>query len=176
MLRDRVYSQTSRRCDHLEGTSDLGVQLGVEEVVVRVGEAEGGAEESFGGGAVGGVAGKYVSGLLQRGWGEWIIGLHGEAIIHKTERRRPDDGANVFGDRRRLVEGSELVDCADGFFFTPRSAAGEHFQHYAAERPDVDLGAVALVVDLGGIHVRAGGRDVLGLALRADDFWCHPEY
>lgn len=33
---DRVYRQASRRCDHLEGTSDLGVQLGVEEIVVRV--------------------------------------------------------------------------------------------------------------------------------------------
>ena len=53
--------------------------------------------------------------------------LHGEAIVHKTERRRPDDGANVFGDRRRLVERAELIDCANGFFFAPWSAAGEHF-------------------------------------------------
>lgn len=64
MPRNRVYSQTSRRCDHLESTSDLGVQLGVEEVVVSVGEAEGRAEESFSGGAVGGVAVIEVSGIV----------------------------------------------------------------------------------------------------------------
>jgi len=35
MASNGIYRQ-ARRCDHLEGTSDLGVKLGVEEVVVRV--------------------------------------------------------------------------------------------------------------------------------------------
>lgn len=41
---------------HLKGAPDLGVELGVEEVVVRVVEAEGGTEEGLGCGAVGRVA------------------------------------------------------------------------------------------------------------------------
>lgn len=60
---DGVYAQTCSS-DRLEGSSDLGVEFCVEEVVVRVGEAEGRAEEGLGGGTVSGVAGVYVSGLF----------------------------------------------------------------------------------------------------------------
>jgi hypothetical protein len=105
----------------------------------------------------------------------WEFDLHCKAVVHETESRGPDDGANVFRNGRRLVEGAELVDCADGFFFTPWSAACEHLQDYAAERPDVDFGAVALVVYLRSVHIRAARGYVQRLTLRTDDLWCHPE-
>ena len=58
--------------------------------------------------------------------------LHGEAVVHETERCRPDDCANIFGNRGRLVQGSEFVDRADGFFLAPWSAACKHLQYDAA--------------------------------------------
>jgi hypothetical protein len=60
---DGIYGQAGGR-ERLERASDLGVELGVEEVVAVVCEAEGGAQEGFGCGAVGGVAGLWVSLLL----------------------------------------------------------------------------------------------------------------
>jgi hypothetical protein len=50
-----IYGQTGSR-DRLERASDLGVELGVEEVVAVVREAEGGTQKGFGCGTVGGVA------------------------------------------------------------------------------------------------------------------------
>ena len=55
MAGDGVYSQT-RRGDHLKRASDLCIQLGVEEVVMGVGEAEGSAQEGLSCGPIGGVA------------------------------------------------------------------------------------------------------------------------
>jgi hypothetical protein len=52
---DGVYGQTGSR-DRLERASDLGVELGVEEVVAVVCEAEGRAKEGLSCGTVGGVA------------------------------------------------------------------------------------------------------------------------
>lgn len=58
----------------LERAADLRVQLRVEEIVVRVGEAEGRAEEGLGRWAVGGVAGRMdVSGMTKGGG--WVGGL-----------------------------------------------------------------------------------------------------
>ena len=52
---DGIDGQAGSR-NRLERASDLGVKLGVEEVVAVVCETEGGAQEGFGCWAVGGVA------------------------------------------------------------------------------------------------------------------------
>lgn len=120
----------------VKGTSNLAVQLRIQEVVVRIEEAEGCAQQGIGRGAVGRV--------------------DREAVVHEGDGGGADVLRDVVRNGGSLVERAELVDGADGFLLGPGTATGEHLKHHATQRPNVDLGTVAL-------------------SLAADDLGRHPE-
>lgn len=98
---------------------------------------------------------------------------HGEAVIHETQGCWSHHTANVIRYGRCLVQRPKFVDGTDGFFLTPRTATGKHFQDNTAQRPDIDLGRVTLapIVISTTILVREANR----LCLGSNDLGRHPE-
>ena len=82
--------------------------------------------------------------------------IHRKAVKHKCHGLSTDTTAYIVRNGWGLVQRPQFKDRADGFFLRPRAATGEHFEHDAAKRPDVDFGGVTLT-------------------LGADNFGGHPE-
>lgn len=85
------------------------------------------------------------------------MNLHSEAVVHESQSRWADVHGNVLGNRRSLVQTSELEDSTNSLLSAPWTTAGEHLKDHTSKGPYINLGAVAL-------------------ALRLDDLRSHPEH
>lgn len=162
----------------LERPTNLRIEIGIEEVIIRVQLTECMLrEQTFGGRTIAGVAvSQFISLTLNTQHltfttypqleGKYS---HSKAIQHETQSTRSNSLADLISDRWRLAIG-DLVNSADSLLAGPGAAAGEHLQDNAAQTPDVYLGAVtfALGSDDFGRHPEDGPLHAVGLVVAVD--------
>lgn len=148
---------------NLVSTSNLGIQLRIQEVVLVIRLTKWMlVQQSFRRGALARDAGGQLACSHNRAV---HIHLHGPAVEHESHRHRTDSFGDIIRDRRGLVQTSQLVDGAYGLFLAPRPLASEHFEYHAAEGPDINLGRVSLSLGPNDLGSHPKDRPLHGIVL-----------
>lgn len=110
----------------LEHMANLGIEFGVEEVVVWIFLAERVTrQQCLRSWTFGRIPAFSVSTKKQAERDVWAD-LHSETVIHKRQRCRTDSHGNVVWYRRCLTQASKLENGTDRLFFAPWPATSEH--------------------------------------------------